>query len=247
MAAVLACGSGAVLSHRSTAALWGLMDADQGSIDVTAPNRRGRQPAGIAAHRDGCLSSGECTVARRIPCTTVERTLLDLAGVVPMPTLRRALAEAEVLRAIDLSTLRALLGRHRGRRGVARLRLILDELHPDTKRTRSELERMFLRMCDRHSLPGPEVNAELDVNGRLLKPDFLWRDAGLIVEADSRRFHGTDSAYQYDRRREQELQRVGWRVSRCTWEQVEYEPRRLAAIVRDLLAQQSPRRRDANR
>jgi predicted transcriptional regulator of viral defense system len=247
MAAVLAGGPGAVLSHWSAAVLWGLIKDDHGSIDVTAPNRRGRQPKGIKAHRDGALSSRETTVIHRIPCTTVERTLLDLAGTVSIATLRRALSEAEVLRVVDLPTVRALLRGHRGRRGVARLRLVLDELHPDTKRTRSELERMFLGMCDRHSLPKPKVNAKLSVNGKTLEPDFLWPDAGLIVEADSRRFHGTDSAFQHDRRREQELQRVGWRVSRCTWEQVEYEPRRLAAIIRDLLAQQNPRRRDANR
>jgi predicted transcriptional regulator of viral defense system len=247
MAAVLACGPGAVLSHRSAAVLWGLFGEEQGPIHVTATNRRGRQPKGIEAHRDGALSDGERTVVLRIPCTTVERTLLDLAGTVSISVLRRALSEAEVLRVVDLSVLRALLRRHRGRRGVARLRLVLDELHPDTKRTRSELERMFLRMCDRHSIPRPEVNAKLSVNNRWLEPDFLWRDAGLVIEADSRLFHGTNSAFQRDRRREQELQRVGWRVSRCTWEQVEYEPRRLAAIIGDLLAQQNPRRRDANR
>jgi very-short-patch-repair endonuclease len=247
MAAVLACGPDAVLSHWSAAVLWGLADgAQHRRIDVTAPNRRGRQPKGIQAHRDGALSSRERTVAHRIPCTTVERTLLDLAGTVSIAMLRRVLSEAEVLRVVDLSALRGLLRRHRGRRGVARLRLVLDELHPDTKRTRSELERMFLRMCDRHSLPRPEVNTKLSTNGKSLEPDFLWREAGLIVEADSRRFHGTDSAFQHDRRREQELQRVGWRVSRCTWEQVEYEPGRLAAIIHALLAQQNPRRRDAN-
>lgn len=248
MAAVLACGAGAVLSHRSAGVLWGLIDDDRGGlVDVTAPNRRGRQPTAIAAHRDGALSKAERTVVRHIPCTTVERTLLDLAGTVSIRRLRRALAEAEVLRIVDLGILRALLRRHRGRRGVARLRLVLDELHPDTRRTRSELERMFMRMCDRYSLPRPEVNVKLNVNGNVFEPDFLWRDVGLIVEADGRRFHDTSSAFQYDRRREQELQRVGWRVSRCTWEQVEYEPRRLAAVLRDLLAQQNSGRRDANR
>jgi very-short-patch-repair endonuclease len=102
---------------------------------------------------------------------------------------------------------------------------------------------MFLRMCTAAPLPRPEVNVSLDVAGNTLKPDFLWRDAGLIVEADSRRFHDTHSAFQHDRRREQRLQLAGWRVSRCTWEQVEREPRRLAETIRGLLAQQNPRRR----
>jgi very-short-patch-repair endonuclease len=177
----------------------------------------------------------------------VERTLLDLAGVIPVWQLRKALAEAEVLRIVSLPALRALLRRSRGRRGVARLRLILDELHPDTKRTRSELERMFLRMCARGGLEAPEVNVSLQVGGRRLEPDFLWRDGGLIIEADSRRFHDTDSAFQNDRRREQLLQLAGWRVSRCTWEQVEKEPKRLAQTIKALLAQSNPRRRDSNR
>ncbi len=163
--------------------------------------------------------------------------MLDLAAVIPVWQLRTALAEAEVLRIVDLSVLRALLRRSRGRRGVARLRLILEELHPETKRTRSDLERLFLDMCGKGGLPTPEVNVSLHVSGRRLKPDFLWRDAGLIIEADSRRFHDTDSAFQHDRQREQLLQLAGWRVSRCTWEQVEREPRRLVQTIQALLTQ----------
>jgi very-short-patch-repair endonuclease len=243
-AAVLACGPEAVLSHRSAADLWSLRSDDRTVIDVTAPNRRGRSPTGIEAHRNGSLRSVDCTVVADIPCTAVERTLLDLAAVVPIWQLRKAVAEAEVLRILDQAVLRTLLRRSRGRRGVARLRLLLDELHPQIKRTRSELERLFLRMCKQAGLPEPEVNPPLDVGGRRLRPDFLWRDAGLIVETDSRRYHDTDSAFQLDRKREQRLQLAGWRVSRCTWEQVESEPRRLASTIRSLLAQQNPRRWD---
>jgi very-short-patch-repair endonuclease len=244
MAAVLAGGSDAVLSHRSAAALWGIAAVNRDSVDVTAPNRRGRHPSGIDAHRYS-LPGSDWTTVRGIPCTTVERTLLDLASVIPIWQLRKALAEAEVLRIVNLSALRALLRRSRGRRGVARLCLILDELHPETRRTRSELERMFLRMCVQGGLPAPDVNVSLSVGRRRLKPDFLWRDAGLIVEADSRRFHDTDSAFQNDRQREQLLQLAGWRVSRCTWEQVEREPQRLAQTIRSLLTQANPRRRDS--
>jgi very-short-patch-repair endonuclease len=236
-AAVLACGPGAVLSHRSAAELLGLRADRRTVIDVTAPNRRGRSPAGISAHRHGALKPDDRATACGIPCTSVEKTLLDLAAVTPVWQLRKAIAEAEVLQIVDLTALRALLRRSRGRRGVARLRLILDELHPETKRTRSELEQMFLRMCDRTGLPPPEVNATLDIAGRQFTPDFLWRDAGLIFEADGRRFHDTASAFQRDRWREQQLQLAGWRVSRCTWEQVETEPQRLASTVRGLLAQ----------
>jgi very-short-patch-repair endonuclease len=167
----------------------------------------------------------------------VARTLLDLAGVAQIWELRKAISEAEVLRVLDHGALRSLIKRSRGRRGVARLRMLLDEIHPATKQTRSEMERRFLRMCQRASLPPPEVNVSLDVGDGSLKPDFLWRDAALIVEADGRQYHDTDSAFQRDRRREQRLQLAGWRVSRCTWEQIEREPRSLAETIRGLLAQ----------
>jgi very-short-patch-repair endonuclease len=237
MAAVLACGPSAVLSHRSAAALLGLHDDSRRLIDVTAPNRRGRIPRGIDAHRDGSLTSDDRTEINGIPVTTVARTLLDLASVVPVWELGRAISEAEVRRILDHAAVRRLIKRSRGRRGVARLRMLMDYIHPETKRTRSEMERLFLRMCDQADLPRPEVNVKLKVGGRRLMPDFLWRNAGLIVEADSRRYHDTDSAFQSDRQREQRLQLAGWRVSRCTWEQIEREPRNLAATIQGLLAQ----------
>jgi very-short-patch-repair endonuclease len=243
MAAVLACGPEAVLSHRSAAALWGIREDRRAAIDVTAPNRRGRNPHGIDAHRDGSLIPDDLTSVAGIPCTTPARTLLDLAAVVPTGELRRAIAEAEVLRLLDHEVVRRLIGRSRGRRGVARLRMLLDDIHPLTQRTRSEMERRFLRMCERARLPQPEVNVELDLGNFRLVPDFLWRDAGLIVEADGRRYHDTDSAFLLDRRREQRLLLAGWRVARCTWEQVDREPTNLAKTIRGLLNQSNHRRR----
>jgi predicted transcriptional regulator of viral defense system len=237
MAAVLACGPGAVLSHRSAAYLWGLVDHWEGPIDVTAPNRRGRSPDGVAAHRDGSLQPIDKTVRYGVPCTTVPRTVLDYAGVEREEKVRRAIAQGEVLGILDKAKVRALLKRSRRRRGVARLRLILDTIHPQTKRTRSELERLFLEMCARHDVPEPGVNVWLPApDGNRYEADFLWRDQGLIVEADSRRFHDTDSAFVEDRKRRQQLELAGWRVSQCTWEEVEREPRRLALTVRGLIA-----------
>jgi len=238
MAAVLACGPDAVLSHRSAAFLWGLVDKWVEPIDVTAPNRRGRSPDGVAAHRDGSLQPIDKTKLYGVPCTSLSRTLLDYAGVAPEWELRRAVAQAEVLGVLDVEVMRSTLRRGRRRRGVARLRLVIDSLHPQTKRTRGDLERLFLGMCIRAELPQPEVNIWLDVpGGKALQADFLWRDSRLIVEADSREFHDTASAFEYDRKREQRFQSAAWRVCRCTWAQVEREPQRLAATVRALLAQ----------
>lgn len=232
MAGVLACGDGAVLSHVSAAEHWGLIDPVRGNADVTAPNRRGRIPAGITAHRDGALLESDCTELNGIPCTTVARTLLDLAAVLPPWELRKAVAEAEVLRLLRVPHVRTLIRRCRGRRGVARLRLCIDELDPSTKRTRSELERMFLALCKRSGLPRPEVNVPLEAAGLRLKPDFLWRDARLIIEADSRKFHGTGSAFELDRHREQRFFAAGWQVVRCTWRQVEKNPHELIRLLR---------------
>jgi predicted transcriptional regulator of viral defense system len=238
MAAVLACGPDAVLSHRSAAYLWGLIDSWDEPIDVTAPNRRGRSPDGVAAHRDGSLQPIDKTTIHDIPCTSVARTILNFAAVAQEWEVRKAVAQGEVLRIIDMPKLRALLKRSRRRRGVARLRLILDTIHPQTKRTRSELERLFLEMCAKRAVPEPEVNVWLSApNGKRYQADFLWRDRKLIVEADSRRFHDTDSSFVSDRKRQQQLELAGWRLSRCTWEEVEREPRRLALTIQGLLAQ----------
>ena len=238
IAAVLACGPDAVLSHRSAAYLWGLVDDWEAPIDVTAPNRRGRSPDGVAAHRDGSLQPIDRTTIHGVPCTALARTLLDYAGVVREWELRKAVAQAEVLGVLDRDAMRSVLRRGRRRRGVARLRLVVDSLHPQTCRTRSELERMFLAMCVGNGLPHPEVNAWLDVpGGGPLQADFLWREARVIVEADGREFHDTASAFEYDRKREQRFQAAGWRVSRCTWAQVEREPQRLATTIRALLDQ----------
>jgi predicted transcriptional regulator of viral defense system len=238
MAAVLACGPGAVLSHRSAAYLWGLVETWKEPIDVTAPNRRGRSPEGVAAHRDGSLQPIDKTSLHGIPCTTVARTVLDFTAVAPEWEARKVVAEAEVLRILDKDRLRALLKRSRRRRGVARLRLILDTIHPQTERTRSELEHLLLEALARATVPQPEVNVWLPApDGRRYQADFLWRDAKRIIEADSRRFHDTDSAFVSDRKRQQQLELAGWRVSRCTWEEVEREPRRLVLTIQGLLAQ----------
>ena len=213
MAAVLACGQGAVLSHGSAAELWGLTQSMRTGVDVTAPNRRGRMPTGIVAHRDGMLGVSDRTKWHGVPCTTVARTLLDLAAVASAWDLRKAVAEAEVRGLLRMPAIRALIRRCRGRRGVARLRLCVDELDPSTRRTRSELERMFLGLCKRAGLPKPEVNVPLEAAGLRLRPDFLWRDFRLIIETDSRKFHGTASAFELDRQREQRFSLLAGRLS----------------------------------
>jgi len=204
-------------------------------IDVTAPGRRGRSPSGIRAHRHGHLKPWDKTVVEGIPCTSVARTLLDLAGVVRPDELRNAIVQAEMQRVFDLTALHEVIGRSRGRRGVARLRLAIDEHDPRSERANRGLERTFLSMCRSARLPSPEVNAQLDLADRQIVVDFLWRDRRLIVETDDRRSHHTVFAFERDRRRDQELTLAGWQVTRCTWQQVTREPDRLIRMLRALL------------
>jgi very-short-patch-repair endonuclease len=236
MAAVLACGPEAVLSHRSAAALWGLGSWGRAKIDVTAAGRRGRSPSGIDSHRHDHLRHQDKTVVQGIPCTTVARTLLDLAGVVRIGELRNAIAQAEILRVFDLTSRRVVIGRSRGRRGVARLRLAIDEHDPGSERANPGLERTFLAICRRANLPAPQVNVPVDLPDRQIVADFLWRDRRLIVETDDRRSHQTASAFERDRRRDQQLTLAGWRVIRCTWRQVTDEPEALMGTLRALLS-----------
>jgi hypothetical protein len=242
MAAVLACGPEAVLSHRSAAALWGLREDSRGRIDVTAPGRRGRIPVGIDAHRHGSLTAADRTLVDGIPCTSVSRTLLDLAAVASYRELRYAVKQAEVERLFDLTEMNELLGRSRGRRGVARLRLAIALHDPREQLTRRELEERFFDLY-RSRISLPEVNGHLMIEGISMMPDFLWRDAKLIVEADSRRVHGTATAFEEDRRRDQLLTAAGWTVLRCTWRQMLDEPERLAGTIRSLLSRAQSRRR----
>ena len=178
---------------------------------------------------------------------SLRRTLLDLAGTLHHAELRKAVAEAEVLGLVDREALDQLVKRSRGRRGVARLRQLVSSLDPQTARTRTELERRFLKLCHQAGLTSPEVNSRLDLGRERIEPDFLWRDARLIVETDGRRFHDTATAFERDRRRDQLLAAAGWRVVRFTWGQVTREPSRVARTVEALLTQATRRPAGRNR
>jgi very-short-patch-repair endonuclease len=212
-AAALALGPGAVVSHRSAAALWRMIPATAGSIDLTLPGDAGRKRrAGIRVHRSSTLVAGVTTRRNAVPLTKPARTLRDLHRTVPQPVFRRA-----VRRALDL-------------------RLISNgDLHGDPDLTRSELERLFLNLCRRHRLPQPEVNARLGP----YEVDFLWRDRALIVETDGFRHHASRAAFESDRGRDAELQRLDFRVLRFTYRQVTEERSAVVAALRSLLGQGS--------
>jgi very-short-patch-repair endonuclease len=116
--------------------------------------------------------------------------------------------------------------------------LAIEHHDPQEQEARLELEKKLLRLIKRAGLR-PEVNGHLLVDGISLMPDFIWRDAGLIVEADSRRVHGTVTAFEKDRLRDQRLTAAGWTVIRVTWHQVTNEPERLIQTLRKLLSRQT--------
>ncbi|HEY8866156.1 MAG TPA: type IV toxin-antitoxin system AbiEi family antitoxin domain-containing protein [Solirubrobacteraceae bacterium] len=231
LAAVLACGPGAALSHRPAAALWGLL-TDTGGVEVTQPSGTGRSRPGIAVHRSDLTR--DVTAVAGIPVTTVARTLCDLAGSVPRRALERAVAEAEVRR-LDVGDLDARLRANAGRRGAARLRAVLDD-RTEPALTRSELEERVLALCDRGRMPKPSVNEWISLSaGSGVEADFLWQDKRLVLEADSRTVHATTKAFEADRRRDQRLAIAGYRVIRTTHRQVVHRPAELARTLARLL------------
>jgi putative AbiEi antitoxin of type IV toxin-antitoxin system/uncharacterized protein DUF559 len=209
LAAVLACGPGAALSHRSAGSLWEVRQSSAGLTDVTVPSRNGRiRRAGIRIHRSGRLSPDEVTERRGIPVTTLARTLLDLADVVQPQALKRAITEAEYRNVFDLTCLIAVVQDNPGRRGAKLMRAAEQAGH----RTRSPLEERFLAFVERRGVEEPESNVWLEG----YEVDFLWRRVGLVVELDGGAEHGTRHAVSADRLRDRVLWRRGFRTMRLT-------------------------------
>jgi hypothetical protein len=238
MAAVLACGAGAVLSHRSAAALHELRPTDRSGIDVTVPGRTRRIHQGIDLHRSVTLTPADVTTVEGIPCTTIARTVLDLAAVTPQRSVQRALDQAAILEKLDANALQDQLQRNAKTRAARNLRTALDGHLPGSTPTWSEFEERFLAACRDAGVPAPEVNAwiTLDDGEPAIRADFVWRAHKVVIETDGRRFHGTPRAFESDRRRDQRLTIAGWRVVRVTWSQLHEEPRRIQALIAGLLA-----------
>jgi predicted transcriptional regulator of viral defense system len=239
MAAVLACGEGAATSYRTAGALRGLRPDNRTRIDVSSPGRRGRAIAGIDAHRGHTLRSGvDVEIVDGIPCTSLARTLLDLAEVVDRRQVERACEQADVLQLFDLRAIEEVLEHAgAGRRGAALLRAVLADLAEATPtRTRSKLEERFLALCRGAGLPAPEVNAWIALqHGAGVEADFLWRAQRLIVETDGRDVHMTRASFESDRVRDGRLLVAGWRVLRVTGLRLRHEPDEVVQMIRALL------------
>jgi very-short-patch-repair endonuclease len=216
MAAVLSCGSQAVVSHGSAAGLWGIRHWPARPIDVTVPPHVKRRRPGTRIHRHD-LHPLDRALQGRVPATSVHRTLLDLAATLDRRPLEAAINEADKLDLTDPESLRSDLDRYAGLAGVATLRALLDRR--TFALTDSELERRFLPLTRKAGLPLPSTGQR--VNG--FKVDFYWPDLGLVVETDGLRYHRTPAQQARDRLRDQTHSAAGLTPLRFTHAQVRYE------------------------
>jgi very-short-patch-repair endonuclease len=233
LAAVLACGEGAVISHLSAAELWGIRRrarrlseaggrGEEGDVHVTVPATAGRRRRnGIVLHRSSTLTASDCTRRDGIPVTKPARTLEDLRALLTPAQINAAVREAEFLR-LPIADPSGGAG-SRNRKSF------------ETDGTRTELERRMLSVCLRHRIPQPEVNVKVD----RFEVDFLWPDARLIVEVDGWESHRTRSAFEEDRARDASLAVLGYEVVRFTWRQISEEGPGVARTLRVLLRARS--------
>ena len=217
VAAVLAVGPDAALSHRSAAALWGVRPPWEGRVDVIVA-RKARPRPGVRVHRTARLPADDVWERRGMRVTSPVRTLLDLANVLPRPEIERAVEQAEILRLLTPTQLQPRA------RGV--LRRILHDAH-EPAFTRSEAEVRLLDLIRKARLPAPETNVR--IGG--YEVDFLWRDRRLVVEVDGYAYHSTREAFERDRRKDADLQALGLRTLRLTWRQIATEPEATIACL----------------
>ncbi|MBA3327561.1 MAG: DUF559 domain-containing protein [Solirubrobacterales bacterium] len=229
-AAVLACGPHAAISHRSAADHLGLRPSASARIEVTVPTQR-RSRRGLLVH-NAPLPRAHVTRLDGLPVTTVPRTLLDLAAVLPLDVLRRCFETADRLRVLDIRAVEAVLATANGRRGAAHLAALLDHHLEGLHYTRSDFERDFLALCATYDLPPPVVNHEVEG----FEVDTCWPRQRLVIELDSVSFHATRAAMNRDRRRDLVLRLAGWEPVRLTYQQVVRETAATAAALRTLLA-----------
>jgi Protein of unknown function (DUF559) len=236
MAAVLACGDDALLSHWAAADHQGLWQTDRSRIDVTVPGRPRRDRPGLAVHCPRTLTPEDATVVDAIACTSWARTALDLAALARPRTVERILARAESLRVYDQRAIDALLERNPTHHGSATLRSVIAAL-TEPALTKNDFEEALFLICDDADITRPLVNQwiQLDDGGPALEADFMWPREKLIAEADGYATHGTRTGFESDRDKDVRLALAGWLVVRFTWRQIRDEPaliaRRLAALI----------------
>ena len=240
MAAVLACGPGAVLSHTAAAALHGIRSTAASRIDVTVPRPYLPTRPGLRVHRRTELTAADATNVDGIPVTSIPRTLLDLATLLTQPQLERVCDQAVLEEQFDLRAMGELLARSRGHRGIRALRVVLARGDLGSNIPASGLERRFLQLCEDAGLPAPEVNRYLLLGDEYHKVDFLWRAQRVVVEVDGCRFHSTGWQRRRDSRRDALLLAHGFLSARISEDEIDQRPLCAVEIAATLLKTPAP-------
>jgi hypothetical protein len=230
MAAVLACGADAALSHRSAAALWGFGEEHSAYVDVSVRRTSEARIRGVRCHRRPTLPASDLTIRAGIPLTTPVRTFLDLTTVAGPKTVERAINEADKLDVIDADSLRHALDDRAGEPGVRPLCAILDK--HTFRLSDDELERLFRPLAASAGLPTPLTKHMVNE----FEVDFFWPDLGLVVETDGWRYHRTPSTQTRDALRFQVHVASGLTPLRFSHYQVKYEPRHVREILTKTVA-----------
>ncbi len=230
MAAVLASGSEAVLSHHQAAALYDLRRAPWSPIHVTCPGQR--EHAGVDCHVARGMRGRPRVIVDGIPVTSVERVFLDMATMLGPQPLRSLLEAAQRKGAFEYDRVLLAIDRNNGHRGIAALRAALALLGDSAPATRSRLEILFLELIRAAGLPEPSVNviAVGDV------VDFHWPQYNLVVEVDSWEYHRLRRPFEEDKRRGNRLELARVMVLRYTDEQLLKEPERVIAELVEAMA-----------
>jgi very-short-patch-repair endonuclease len=226
VAALLACGEGALISHRSAAYLWGLLDVQQQRVEVTLVGRRCRAKDAIQIHHVAAIDDRDVRRKGALWLTSPARTLIDLAAEASDAELDRLVAQARVKDLLSKGALESALLRAGRRRGTAKMRALLrSDVGPAL--TRSEAERRMRRLLREAGLVQPKAN----VQAAGYEVDFLWPRERVILEVDGYRFHGHRRAFERDRRKDMALRDAGYEVIRITWRQLTDEPLVVVAHV----------------
>jgi Protein of unknown function (DUF559) len=233
MAAVLAFGTDAVLSHRSAAHLWGLVPRARIQPEVTRPGSSRGRPH-LVVHQSP-LPGDEIVRVRGIPVTSVPRTMFDLAGTLEEREVERAWNEMEVREYTDRLSVPHLLERYPGRNGSLLLARLADRKSLPVGITRNDLEEGFLALVDRFGLPRPRMNVHIPLRGRFYEVDCLWEDLRVAIELDGGGAHGTKRAFEKDRERDRILTAEGYATVRLTWDQIAENPSEVADDLRQIL------------
>jgi very-short-patch-repair endonuclease len=235
LAALLACGENSFISHRSAAFVWGLLRTPPPVVAVSIVGRCCKSRAGLCVHRVKAIRRDEIQRHEGLWISTPARAVLEVATSASVDELVDVVNEGHGLRRFTPRELEAVVRRHRGRRGVARLAEVLGDEDAMTI-TRSQAERAFLKLIRDACLPAPQVNQRLGP----YVPDFMWRDQRVIVELDSYQFHGGPAGFRNDREKDLFYRDAGFDVLRPTRDHVIHQPARvLVTVVRALARSRS--------